>query len=262
MEHACYVTTGGEIWCWGRNTSGELGDGTQTNSTTPVQVRWANGTAVTGAVSVAAGQAFTCAKMTGGEVYCWGIDTAYNARTSPVRVVLRLPNSQSMDFTITGHITAGYRHACAIESSAGQTVCWGANSLGQLGDNTTNSRDTAVTVGASGIGRIAAGATHSCTIDGATGTSLTCWGQTLFGNGGGLTTLLYPQTSGRVSTYYNNSTVVTAVTAGDRYTCALLAVSGDIQCWGIGGAGQIGNNSTLDVLSPTSTSAGTIFWTP
>jgi alpha-tubulin suppressor-like RCC1 family protein len=262
MSHACYVTTGGEIWCWGSNNYGQLGDGTQTNTPSPVQVKWANGTAVTGAVSVAAGMSFTCARMTGGEVYCWGIDSAYNARTSPVRVVRRLPNSQTMDFTITGHIAAGLNNACAIEGSAGQTVCWGFNPLGQLGDNTTNSRDTAVTVGRYGNGMVAAGTTHSCSIDSAVGSSLLCWGNGYFGNGSGLQTVLDAGSAVRVGTYYNNSTVVTAVAAGDRYTCALLAVSGDVQCWGLGNAGQIGNNDTLDVTTPTSTSAGTIFWTP
>lgn len=259
--HVCYVNTGGEIWCWGENGNGQLGDGTQTSSANPVQVRWSNGTAVAGAVSVAAGGGETCARMSGGEVYCWGTGYGY-ARLAPERLVKLLPNGTTTDFTITGHIASGLDHACAVESSGGQTVCWGSNTYGGLGDNDVTGRDTAVAVGASGIGNVAAGRYHSCNLDSATGTSLTCWGRTYFGNGGGVVTLLYPQTAGRVSSYYNNSTAISAVAAGSDFTCALLKTSGDVQCWGSGGAGQIGNGGTSDALTPTSTSAGAIFWKP
>ena len=68
--------------------------------------------------------------------------------------------------------------------------------------------------------------------------------------------------AGRVSTYYNNSTAISTVVAGSDFTCALLKTSGDVQCWGAGASGQIGNGGTADVLTPTSTSAGAIFWKP
>lgn len=258
---ACHVTTGGEVWCWGSNGGGQLGDGTQTDRSNPVQVRWSNGTAVTGAVSVAAGGNYACAKMSGGEVYCWGTMTGAT-RTSPERMVKLLPGGATTDFTITGHIAAGAHHACAVESSSGQAICWGYNNFGQLGDNTTTARDTAVTVGGSGRSNVAVGGNHSCSLDSATSSSLFCWGQTWFGNGGGLEQLLYPQAAGRVSTYYYYSTAITAVTAGSDFTCALLATSGDVQCWGWGTTGQIGNGGTSNALVPTSTSAGAIFWKP
>lgn len=262
-NHVCHVNTGGEIWCWGQNSGGQLGDGTQTDRlrTNPVQVRWSNGTVVTGAVSVAAGDTYTCAKTSGGEVYCWGTMSA-SMRTAPERQVMLLPNGTTTDFTITGHIAGGLDHACAIESSGGQTVCWGYNTYGYLGDNDVTGRDTAVAVGAFGIGNVAVGQYHSCSLDSATGASLTCWGRTYFGNGGSVVTLLYPQTAGRVSSYYNNSTPIAAVAAGSDFTCALLKTSGDVQCWGSGGAGQIGNGGTSNALTPTSTSAGAIFWKP
>ena len=259
--HVCYVNTGGEIWCWGENGNGQLGDGTQTSASNPVQVRWLNGTAVTGAVSVAAGGGETCAKMTGGEVYCWGLGYVY-ARLAPERLVRLLPDGTTVDFTITGHIASGLDHACAVESSGGQTVCWGSNTYGGLGDNDVTGRDTAVAVGAFGIGNVAVGRYHSCSVDSATATSLTCWGRTYFGNGSNVVTLLYPQAAGRVSTYYNNSTAISTVVAGSDFTCALLKTSGDVQCWGAGASGQIGNGGTADVLTPTSTTAGAIFWKP
>lgn len=265
-NHVCHVNTGGEIWCWGQNGGGQLGDGTQTDSLNPVQVRWSNGTAVTGAVSVAAGGNYTCAKMSGGEVYCWGTMTG-PTRTAPERLVRLLPDGTTTDFTITGHIAGGSHHACAVESSVGKPVCWGYNHFGELGNNTLTARDTAAAAEAFGsgitllgLGNVVVGEYHSCGLDSATGSRLYCWGQTYYGNGGGLETRLYPETAGRVGSYYNNSTAITAVAAGSAFTCALLATSGDVQCWGLGTTGQIGNGGTSNALTPTSTSAGAIFW--
>ena len=149
----------------------------------------------------------------------------------------------------------------AYLTANGLSLCGGWCS-GNLLVNDVTGRDTAVAVGAFGIGNVAVGRYHSCSVDSATATSLTCWGRTYFGNGSNVVTLLYPQAAGRVSTYYNNSTAISTVVAGSDFTCALLKTSGDVQCWGAGASGQIGNGGTADVLTPTSTSAGAIFWKP
>ena len=66
--HTCALTAVGEVWCWGQNFSGQLGDGTEESSAVPVRVQGLGGPAV----DVSAGEYHTCAVMQTGGVRCWG----------------------------------------------------------------------------------------------------------------------------------------------------------------------------------------------
>ena len=65
--HSCAVKTNGKLSCWGDNSYGQLGDGTRTDSATPVIV-----TDLAGVTEVAVGSSHTCALTDGGGVNCWG----------------------------------------------------------------------------------------------------------------------------------------------------------------------------------------------
>lgn len=91
-EHACLLSGTGEVWCWGRNEEGELGDGTTVDRARPVQVRGLPGPAL----EIAAGPQHTCARVEGGKVLCWGSRMAareHGYRRDPTPVVGLTPRT-------------------------------------------------------------------------------------------------------------------------------------------------------------------------
>jgi alpha-tubulin suppressor-like RCC1 family protein len=138
--HACALLDTGAVRCWGRGTSGQLGDESRVYRFSPV--------AVTGqsaqAIAIGAGGEHTCALTRGGTIECWGFNIAGElgdgttvTRTTPVAVT-----------GLAGKATAlalGRRHTCALLES-GSVQCWGANVWGQLGNCNTAQSNVPVTV--------------------------------------------------------------------------------------------------------------------
>lgn len=127
FEHSCAVASSGQVWCWGDNEFGQLGDGAGEDSSAPVLV-----TDVADVVLMAAGDFHNCVVKATGEAWCWG-DNEYGQvgdgtdccwKDEPVKV------SGLVDVVA---IAAGWNHSCAV-LKAGQTWCWGDNEYGQLGD--------------------------------------------------------------------------------------------------------------------------------
>ena len=130
-NHACAVKENRHVVCWGRNSAGQLGDGTFNLSNTPVEV-----TGITNAESVAAGFDHTCVVTTGGAAKCWGLngqgqlgDGSTTQRSAPVQV--------SGLGSGVAQLTAGAAHTCALLDN-GAVKCWGWNSSGELGNGTND----------------------------------------------------------------------------------------------------------------------------
>ena len=157
-SHTCALTSGGGVKCWGDGASGQLGNGTNTESIVPVDVSGLS----SGVVAISTGDAHTCALMTGGAVRCWG-DNWYGQLGNGSTTASNVPVDVSGLAGDVVAISAGYRQTCVL-SSAGAVQCWGNGGHGELGDlSTFGSRVPVVAIGlGTGVAAIDLGGAHLC----------------------------------------------------------------------------------------------------
>lgn len=238
-NHTCGITAEGSGFCWGRNASGEVGDGTTADRLTPVPVagdlRF---------VQISAGGApvvvHTCGVTNDGAAYCWGPngagqlgDGTTTDRLTPVRV--------QSDLTLV-RIAAGEQYTCAL-TDAGDAYCWGTNAAGELGDGTDQDSPTPVAVvGGLTFEWIGVGQHHACGLT-AAGAAY-CWGGNDAGQLGDGTSRLrrtpVPVTGG-------HSFEQLAVDGG--HVCG-LATDGDIYCWGLNRSAELGDGTATNRSTP------------
>lgn len=236
VDHTCARTADGEVWCWGGNGDGQLGDGTTTRRLRPVMVP-----ALTGVEQLALGWRFSCARRESG-VLCWGWSEWGQAGTAGGRVTT--PSAIGGLSGTLVELVAGDNHACA-RTDAGAVRCWGRGDQGQRGDGSTllfgvSAMTYRVPETSVGMG---AGQLHTCVI-GESGT-LRCAGRNGEGQlGDGTTT----RPTNAVATLLP-STVI-AVDGGFSHTCALLAASRVVSCFGENSRGELGDGTFDDRPTP------------
>ena len=267
----------GSVWCWGSNYLGRLGDGTTTNSSTPVRAGTLTGVSALSMDSYAATDGSTCALKNDGTVWCWGRNyngqlgdgTTTNSST-PVQVTGvggsgTLINVSAIATGSVGSLVGSY--ACALKSD-GTVYCWGNNAAGQLGDNTTTQRNAPVQVlGVGGSGTLTGitaislghnvGRTCALKSDG----TVYCWGSNAAGQLGDNTTtqrnapaqVCAPGTTVADGTCGGAGHYLTGVSAiaaqGIYFVCALKS-DGTVYCWGRNADGQLGDNTTTQRNAP------------
>jgi alpha-tubulin suppressor-like RCC1 family protein len=153
--HSLALTSDGTVWAWGRNSWGQLGNGTWNNSNVPVQV-----SGLTGITAIAAGAAYSLALKSDGTVWTWG-DNGDGQLGNRTWDNSNLPVQVSGLTGITT-IAAGDSHSLALKND-GTVWAWGYNRHGQLGNGTNKDSNVPVQVsGLTGITAIsAAGDSHS-----------------------------------------------------------------------------------------------------
>lgn len=134
----CGIVKGGAAYCWGNNSSGTLGDGTNTASPTPVPVAGGNTF-----VAIAVGVAHACGILKSGQAVCWGANS-FGQLGDNTTTDSNEPRLVATALTFAS-VTAGESRTCAL-TSHGDAYCWGNNDFGELGDGTTTRRHSPTAV--------------------------------------------------------------------------------------------------------------------
>jgi alpha-tubulin suppressor-like RCC1 family protein len=223
-------------YCWGLNSSGQLGLGDYSNRNIPYRrtgetSNWA---------TVDAGQRHACGARTSGTGQCWG-------NNSNGQLGLGDYTNRNTAQIIGGSwtsISAGSYHTCGLDPD-GRRLCWGRNNASQLGMDSISFFDQTTPYHDPGDGAysvVEAGDGTTCSVRGGASRNLLCWGVNTYGNiGNGNTT----PGAATISTLNWATT-----SSGGFHACAIRA-TGTIYCWGRNDAGQLGLGNNTDKLTET-----------
>jgi alpha-tubulin suppressor-like RCC1 family protein len=236
--HACSAASG-QLRCWGDNSAGELGNGANRNSTSPVTVTGLP----TPILEVGASYDRTCALVSGSRVYCWGRGAKLDSSGKPV--ASKIPLKVSGIPTTAHGLAVGVTHACVLDAT-GAAWCWGVNDRGQLGDGSTKARSKPVRTKAQPVTKVAAADGYTCAVLGGGGVS--CWGRSHGTAGDPLNPEGLVVSSKAPSTIPGLEAATDIAATGD-FACALL-VGGVISCWGENDHGQLGDGTVAGRTTP------------
>lgn len=247
LRHTLALKSDGTLWAWGWNASGQLGDGTTTDRSSPVKIG-------EGFTQVAAGLSWqdssdsfhdghSLALKEDGSLWAWGGNTygqlgdgTTTQRSSPVKIG---------DGYVS--VSAGAHHSVAIKAD-GSLWAWGGNEFGQLGDGTKTDRHTPVNV-FSGYRFTQAVAAYAYTIainttPGDCDGNLWAWGGNAYGQFGDMTT-----TDSYITKLDCNwGSGWSKLYATNAHTVA-IASNSELWAWGHNNYGQLGDGTTTDWFS-------------
>jgi uncharacterized repeat protein (TIGR02543 family) len=259
QDHSLAVTTTGRVYSWGRNNSGQLGDDTLVDNSTPTLISFPGGETIR---NVAAGIEHSLAVTTSGQVYAWGSNlrgqlgktTIVNPKT-PNLISFDGPNSLNDGETVRDVVAGGeYSHAVTTN---GRVYSMGSNFRGKLGDGTTTNRSTPTLILFPGINEfnneetirnIHIGSLHSVAVT--TAGRVYSMGSNFRGKlGDGTTTDKSSPTLISFTGLENGETISDAF-AGSAHSLA-VTTSNRLYAWGYNPFGQHGDKTTVNKLIPT-----------
>lgn len=221
-QHMCAVA-GGAAYCWGGNTSGQLGDGTELNSIQPVAVLGLESGVQAMGSSFSAHQ---CA-IVQNAAKCWGSNIAGQVGDGSISAKVTTPVSVVGAQSGVQAISSGDMFTCMIQD--GVVKCWGATpahfNVRVNGSYIYTTTPVAVPFGVDAKA-LATGAYHACAL--LTNNEVWCWGDNYFGQLGNAT---YSHSFHPVKVVGLNNIAIRTIASRNNQTCALLD-SGKVKCWG------------------------------
>ncbi|HEX8392369.1 MAG TPA: hypothetical protein VF665_08450 [Longimicrobium sp.] len=262
-HHGCALLASGQVYCWGGNAAGQLGDGSTAGRGHPARVE-----RLPALARIAAGASQTCGVARNGRLFCWGgnlVDAALEDRSS-------VPCAVEETFRCTvrpewihrslrwREVAPGSAHGCGIATS-GAALCWGSNAMGSLGlGHDREAVPVPVRIAnAPPMARLAEGLTngHGCGLN-AEGRAF-CWGSGQHGGRGDGTPWLSPPSG--VPVAVAGSQRFDVITLRDERSCA-QDLGGDVWCWGPNWGGALMTEDTFHTVSVPRRVAGQVPFAP
>ncbi len=245
MRDSCAVTKDGELWCWGNNNYGQIGNGTKVASWTPQRVEGI----LEPVAKVRVGTRHTCAVTESNSLYCFGnnyywalgIDNdCYNSDDDCIFLTPQLITSVGNNVE---DVALGSSHTCVLNTE-GEVRCFGDNEYGTLGNGTigyetSTAEPSPVHNMPERVTALTAGVNHTCAALESGGVK--CWGDNSSGQLG----------RGHSSNFDSNSDIsipeyvinlhekVVHMDANWWHTCAVTETSETV-CWGDSLWGAVG----------------------
>jgi alpha-tubulin suppressor-like RCC1 family protein len=235
-SHTVALDPVGQVWAWGRNQAGQLGDGTTSTRSKPILVS-SLGNAVH---TIEAGEEFTVAVKENGSVWAWGRNTYGQIGDGTLTTRTRPASVSGFTASVTD-IASGFAHSVALQSD-GTVWTWGLNNYGQLGNGTVENILRPSQTSLAGVTQVAAGNYFSMALR-SDGTVWT-WGSNGSGQLGDGTTVnkSYP-------TQILGLDRVIDIACGGSFAMALKS-DGSIWAWGYNSSGQVGDGTTTTRSRP------------
>lgn len=144
----CAIASDAQVYCWGLNNLGQLGNGSTTNATSPVAVTTSGALAGKTVRQLSVGYYHACVVASDNQVYCWGQGTSGqlgNGAVANSSVPVAVSTSGALAGKTIKSVSAGNTHTCAIATD-NNAYCWGSNTAGQFGNGTQTSSSTPVLI--------------------------------------------------------------------------------------------------------------------
>lgn len=254
--HVCTVTAERKAACWGRNSSGQLGNDSTNISLMPTPVF-----GISDVKRISAGEAHTCAiDGAENELFCWGsnefgqLGLGFGSDISFIQIPFpTLGPAGFSEMSQTTSVAAGSQHTCAVFGE-GSVACWGNQENGRLGNGSYDDHLEPIpqeVIGpdysyiTNGV-QVVAGDSHSCVLT--DDAKVMCWGDNTYGQlGGELEVQDIAQEVLELSDLLSDDEEILSLAAGRNHTCALIS-TGKLFCWGDNRSLQLGRPGRDETL--------------
>lgn len=241
----CALSSNKAAYCWGSNHLGSLGPtGAGSTSNVPLMIFGLDGHE-NAVEEISIGHVNTaCALLSDGGVKCWGANLHGQAGDgNPVYQTVGMVDVVGIDTAV--ELSSGNGFSCVILED-GKSKCWGNNTAGQLGNGKASSNPSPALIPNLSAKYISAGDKHTCVIT--QDDKVKCWGSHGAGQLGEASSESYSKTPVTIQGLESGVGLL-QVSSGIYHNCVLNQNS-NVQCWGGGSDGQLGDNQTLVTPTP------------